>query len=116
TTANTTASNSIPPPFFFNPKMRIWLPITMAGFFVSVVVAPGERRRSRRWLYACTLIAGLILMGAGTPSCGGGGNTTQVTPPGNNGTTPGNYSVTVYAFTESNISNGANSNADASVA
>jgi beta-glucanase (GH16 family) len=33
-----------------------------------------------------------------------------------NGTASGNYTVTVYAFTETNISNGANSNADASVA
>ena len=31
------------------------------------------------------------------------------------GTTPGNYSATVYAFTESNTSDGSNSNADASV-
>jgi len=32
---------------------------------------------------------------------------------GNPGTTPGSYTVTVYAFTASNLSNGANSNADA---
>ena len=53
-------------------------------------------------------------MGAGTPSCGGG-KSTPVTSPGNNGTPPGNYTVTVYAFTESNTSNGSNNNADASV-
>jgi hypothetical protein len=32
------------------------------------------------------------------------------------GTTPGDYTVTVYAFTESNKGNGSNSTADASVA
>ena len=32
-----------------------------------------------------------------------------------NGTTPGSYSVTVYAFTESNVTDGANSHADAHV-
>jgi hypothetical protein len=68
-------------------------------------------------LYACALIIGLILTGAATWSCGGGsGGGTQITPPNNNGTTPGNYTVTVYAFTESNVGNGSNSTADASVA
>jgi beta-glucanase (GH16 family) len=110
TTANTTAANSIPPPLF-NPKMRIGLPIAMVFFLLSMVLAPVERRRSRTWLYACTLVAGLTFTAAVTVSCGGG---PPVTPSG--GTPPGSYTVTVYAFTESNISNGSNSNADASVA
>jgi len=37
-------------------------------------------------------------------------------PPPNTGTTPGSYTVTVYAFTESNTSDGTNSTADANVA
>ena len=49
-------------------------------------------------------------------SCGGGSNNTQVTPPGNNGTPPGSYTVTVYAFTETNVGTGASSTADANVA
>jgi beta-glucanase (GH16 family) len=121
TTANSSASSTttaslIPTPFFFNPKMRVWLPITIVGFLVSVVVAPVPRRRRLNLLYTCALIAGLILTGASTWSCGGGsGGGTQITPPGNTGTTPGSYSVTVYAFTESNVSDGSNGKADASV-
>jgi hypothetical protein len=50
-------------------------------------------------------------------SCGGGGSSmTPPPPPVNNGTPPGSYTVTVYAFTESNVSDGTNANADASVA
>ena len=116
TTANAAASIWFPPTFLCNPKMRVWLPIAIAGFLVSMILAHAQRRRGRVWLCDCTLIAGLILMGAGTPSCGGGGGGSSITPPGNNGTPPGTYSVTVYAFTESNSSNGSNSNADASVA
>jgi len=36
-------------------------------------------------------------------------------PPPNNGTPPGSYTVTVYAFTESNTRDGNNANADAHV-
>jgi hypothetical protein len=87
------------------------------GVFGAVVLAPFSRRRSRNLLYACALIAGLILTGAATWSCGGGNNGggNQITPPNNNGTTPGSYTVTVYAFTESNVGSGSNSTADAHV-
>jgi beta-glucanase (GH16 family) len=113
TTANSNGANSVPAPFF-NPKTRIW-PATsiMAGFLVSMVVASAERRRRRTWLYGCALVVGLIFMMAVTSSCGGGSG--SGTPPGNNGTPPGSYTVTVYAFTESNVGNGSNSTADASV-
>jgi len=117
TTTNAAASNWFTPTFLFNPKTQLWLPIAIAGFLASMILAHAQRRRGRVWLFDCALIAGLILMGAGTPSCGGGnGGGNTMTPPGNNGTPPGSYSVTVYAFTESNSSNGSNSNADASVA
>jgi hypothetical protein len=115
TTANASTANSIPPPFLFHPKMRRWLPMSLAGFLLAMVVAPVERKRSRARLYACALAIGLTVTAAVTVSCGGG-SSTPVIPPGNNGTPPGSYSVTVYAFTESNVSNGANGNADASVA
>jgi beta-glucanase (GH16 family) len=121
TTANTSASSTtsaslILPVFFFNPKTPMWLPITAVGFLVSVVVAPVARRRNRIGLYICGLVAGLILTGA-TWSCGGGSsNSMPVTPPSNNGTTPGSYTVTVYAFTESNVGNGSNNTADANLA
>jgi beta-glucanase (GH16 family) len=113
--SSTTTANWAPPSFFFNPNTRMWLPITVVGFLVSAVVAPVAHRRSRIGLYVCALVAALILTGA-TLSCGGSSNSTPVTPPGNNGTTPGSYTVTVYAFTESNVGNGSNSTADANVA
>jgi beta-glucanase (GH16 family) len=113
TTANTAASNSTPP-IFFNLKTRSWFAISMAGFLVFVVVRPVARRRARTGLYTCGLLAALILTGAATWSCGGN-SSTQVTPPNNNGTPPGSYTVTVYAFTESNSGNGSNSTADANV-
>jgi beta-glucanase (GH16 family) len=113
TTANTTASNSNPP-LFLNAKRRIWLPLAMFGFLASVVLAPVARRRKRARLYSCTLIAALILT-VSAWSCGGGSSTTTVPPP-NNGTPPGSYTVTVYAFTETNSSDGSNAHADASVA
>jgi beta-glucanase (GH16 family) len=115
TTANTSAS-SLVSPASVNPKTRSWLPISIMGFLVFVVVAPAGRRRSRNLVYACALIAGLILTGAATWSCGGGsGGGSQITPPNNNGTPPGGYTVTVYAFTESNSGSGSNSTADANV-
>jgi beta-glucanase (GH16 family) len=121
TTANTAAAGattaSVTPPSFFNfplssfgPK-TLWLPIAFAGLLLSTLLA--SARRTRACLYGCTLILGLLVTGAA--SCGGGNNT-QVIPPGNNGTPPGSYTVTVYAFTESNVGSGANSAADANVA
>jgi len=117
TTTNGASSNLIPHTFLFSPKNRVLLPIAIAGFLVTMVLGHIQRKRSQAWLCNCALIAGLILMGAGTPSCGGGSsNNTQVTPPGNNGTPPGSYTVTVYAFTESNAGDGTNGSADANVA
>ncbi|HWY21666.1 MAG TPA: glycoside hydrolase family 16 protein [Candidatus Acidoferrum sp.] len=125
TTANTaaasaTTANAIPPSFFnfplssFNLKTRIWLPGAFGGLLLWTFVVAAGRTRIRAYLYGSMLVIGLLVTGAA--SCGGGSNNTQVVPPGNNGTPPGSYTVSVYAFTESNISSGSNSNADASVA
>src|SRR5580704_9778010 len=35
-----TSANLSPPPYFFNPKIHVWLPITMAGFLLALVVVP----------------------------------------------------------------------------
>jgi hypothetical protein len=51
----------------------------------------------------------------GVAIAGCGGNSVTTIPSNNNGTPPGPYTVTVYAFTESNVSDGTNANADASV-
>jgi|HubBroStandDraft_1064217.scaffolds.fasta_scaffold02958_6 hypothetical protein len=75
------SANSIPPPLFFNPKTRIWLPVTTVGFLVCALVAPVARRRNRTRAYACTLVFGLTLMGAATWSCGGGSSSTSPPPP-----------------------------------
>lgn len=116
TTANAATVNWIPPSLFFNPGMPVWLPLSMAGLLALMAVA-SLRKRLR--LYSCMLAAGLILTGAGTSSCGGGSSnavttTTPVTPIAS-GTPAGAYTVTVYAFTESNAKDGSNANADASV-
>ena len=91
-----------------------WLSAAMgAGFLCSVLLSAGRARRALS-PYSFVLTVGLILSGAATLSCAGGASSTQITS-NNNGTPPGSYTVTVYAFTESNTSNGANSSADASV-
>jgi len=123
--AGTTTAQAIPPAFFhlplsfFNPplafvslKTPVWLLIAFAAFLLAIVASAG-RMRVRACLYGCTLAMGLILTGAA--SCGGGSSNMQVIPP-SGGTPPGSYTVTVYAFTESNVGTGANSTADANVA
>jgi beta-glucanase (GH16 family) len=120
TTANTAAAGVIPSSFFNHPLSSfslkaLWLPIAFGGFLLSTLVTCARRTRTRAYLRGCTLVLGFLVTGAA--SCGGGGNNTQVTPPGNNGTPPSSsYTVTVYAFTESNVGSGANSTADANVA
>ena len=115
TAANAATVNWIPPSLF-SPGMGVWLPVSMAALLALIAIA-SSRKRLR--LYSCTLAVGLILTGAVTSSCGGGSsssnnNTTPVTPVVS-GTPAGSYTVTVYAFTESNAKDGSNANADASV-
>ncbi len=109
--ASASTANAIPTSF--NPK-TLWLPVAFAGLLLCMFMVSAQRARTRAYPYGCTLAIGLFLTCAA--SCGGGSNNTQVTPPGNNGTPPGSYTVTVYAFTESNVGTGANSTADANVA
>jgi beta-glucanase (GH16 family) len=109
----TTTANSMLPPFFLNPKIRMWLPVATAGLLLTIV-ALFTRVRIRAWRYALLLVAGLIVTGVVIVGCGGGGSTV-IPPPDNNGTPPGAYTVAVYEFTESNTSDGSNGNADANV-
>jgi beta-glucanase (GH16 family) len=120
-----TTANSILPPLFFHPKIRILLPMTIAGFVLLLSLrlgvqprlsTPAGRRQRLPWCRSyryAALLTGLILSAIVIAGCGGGSSTT---PPPINGTTPGSYTVTVYAFTESNASDGSNTNADATVA
>ena len=64
--------------------------------------------------FGCLLGACLTLLGCGGGNGGGGGGQGGGSSSAI-GTTPGDYTVTVFAFTESNMSDGATSNADASV-
>jgi beta-glucanase (GH16 family) len=109
-----TTANSILPPLFFTPKLRIWLPIAIVGLFALMLFNLARRMRTLAWRYSFAAVAALILVGAVIAGCGGG-NSTVIIPP-NNGTPPGPYTVTVYAFTESNNSDGSNGHADANVA
>jgi beta-glucanase (GH16 family) len=110
----TTTANSVVPPLFFKPKLRIWLPIAIMGLLVLTLMMLTRRMQTPAWRHSCALFAGLILVGAAIAGCGGG-SSSVTPPPTNNGTPPGAYTVTVYAFTESNSSNGATASADANV-
>jgi len=111
----TTTSNAIAPPFLLRPRMRVW-PVTIVGFLLLAVVALVLFKRSRelRCGFGFATVVLLVLAGTAMAGCGGGYSTAP--PPANNGTPPGSYSITVYAFTQANTSDGSNANADVSVA
>lgn len=109
-----TVTNSMLPRFFFGPRLPSRSLITIAAFLLLVFLALARGAQSRVWRQLCGIAAVLILVGAAIVGCGG--NSVTTIPPGNNGTPPGSYVVTVYAFTESNTGDGTNANADANVA
>ena len=113
----TTTANSLVPPFLFGPQRIFRFPVfIIAAVLLFVVAALALRLRRRVWSPAYATAALLIVAAMTIVSCGGGGSSmTPPPPPVNNGTPPGSYTVTVYAFTESNVSDGTNANADASV-
>jgi hypothetical protein len=108
-----TTANSMLPWFFFSPWLLSPLLSTIAAFFLLLFLALALRAQSRVRRHACGMATVLILVGVAIAGCGG--NSVTTIPPNNNGTPPGPYTVTVYAFTESNVSDGTNANADASV-
>jgi hypothetical protein len=83
------------------------------AFLLLLFLALALRAQGRVWRQLWGSAVVLILLGAAVAGCGG--NSVTTAPPGNSGTTPGSYTVTVYAFTESNTSDGSNANADAHV-
>jgi hypothetical protein len=116
TTASTTVivattTNSVMPRFFFGPRLRSRPLIASMAFFL-LFLALALRVQSGVWrrLYGS---AALIFLGVVIAGCGGHSVTSAL--PGNNGTAPGSYTVTVYAFTESNTGDGTNASADANV-
>jgi beta-glucanase (GH16 family) len=113
-----TTANSLLPPILFDPRQLFPLPLVIIGAVLLFVVATlALRLRRRGWSPAFAAAALLILAGMTIASCGGGSSMSPPPPPPPNGTTPGSYTVTVYAFTESNVTDGTNTiaNADASV-
>jgi beta-glucanase (GH16 family) len=113
----TTTANSLVPPSLFDPRRLLRFPVVIIAVVLLIVVATLALRLRRRvpsLVFATATL--LILAGMTIASCGGGSSMSPPPPPPPNGTTPGSYTVTVYAFTESNVSDGTNGNADANVA
>ena len=111
----TTTSNAWMLPHLFNPKIGRPFPLmTVLAMPLVLLIFNQKRLVGRSLRYAMALgglgLAAALISGCNAGRTGGGGGTS------NTGTTPGKYTVTVYAFTESNATNGANANADASVA
>jgi beta-glucanase (GH16 family) len=113
----TTTANSLVPPSLFDPRRLLRFPVVIIAVVLLIAVATLAlrlRRRVSSLVFATAAL--LILAGMTIASCGGGSSMSPPPPPPPpNGTTPGSYTVTVYAFTESNVSDGTNANADASV-
>lgn len=108
-----TTTNSMAPRFFFGPRPPSRPLIAGVAFLVLVFLALALRAQRREWRQLFASAARLILVGATVAGCGG--NSVTTAPPGNNGTAPGSYTVTVYAFTETNTMDGTNATADTHV-
>lgn len=105
-----TTANAILPPYPFAPRRWFLLPIAIAAILLFAILATRRRVSPRRPAFA---IAALFLFAMTIAACGGG---SSMMPPPPNGTPPGAYTVTVYAFTEGNVGDGSNAHADANVA
>jgi len=111
----TTTANSLVPPSLFDPRRILRFPVFIIAVVLLIVVATLALRLRRRVSSLVFATAGLLILAGMTIASCGGGASSVAPPPPPNGTTPGSYTVTVYAFTESNVSDGTNANADASV-
>jgi len=116
TVAVATTANAGSFPLLYNPRIPCWLPIaTLSTLIFLSVLFVTRLHGSRPAVRPAHGLVGLILAVALIVGCGGGGYSSPPPPPPSGGTTPGSYAVTVYAFTESNTSDGTNAHADASV-
>ena len=105
TVSVSTAANAIVPPYWVDRKP--WLPgLIVAAFSAFLIFALVLRRRIPSWSAAWATMVFVFLGAMTIVGCGGGGSGSVTPPPANTGTTPGAYTVTVYAFTESNASDG----------
>src|SRR6267154_428827 len=80
----TTTANAISPPFFFNPRVRLWTPVVIAELMVLVVAFFLARSRRRASRYAFALLAACIVAGTLIAGCSGNNGP----PPPQNGTPP----------------------------
>jgi beta-glucanase (GH16 family) len=109
----TTAGNAGSLPVFFKRKgARPFLLAVVLGTLLAVIACTLARTFARR-VPAGIAYSGLVLAAVLIMNCGGCGGVSM----SSSGTTPPTtYTVNVYAFTESNTSDGENSTADATVA
>ena len=112
TVSLTTTANALLPPHPFAPKPWFLVPVAIAAILLVAILAWHLRLRTLAWRPLCAAVA-LFLLALTIAACGGGSYTP---PPPPSGTPPGAYTVTVYAFTEGNVSDGTNAHADANVA
>lgn len=114
----TTTANSAALPLAAKPRkpahgQNLWV-TAMSGmlaiWYCLLKWRQGEGSRRYAWRFA----AAFIVLVAAVAGCGGDSSGTVTTS--SSGTTPGAYTVHVYAFTETNSSDGTNAHADAQVA
>jgi beta-glucanase (GH16 family) len=116
TVSVTTTSNAASfPAFSERYGTRPMVLLLTVGIALLLLRAARRREQCRNWRATAAVagFAAVTLLAALMMSCGGPTGGSNGSGGGNNGTPPGTYTVTVYAFTESNTSNGANANADA---
>lgn len=101
------------PHFFYMTGWPLLLIFALAMLLRLPVFAP--KWRAGLSLRYAIVLAGAVLAATAIISCGGRGPAGGGGGAGSTGTPPGNYSVTVYAFTEANASTAGNSHVDASV-
>jgi beta-glucanase (GH16 family) len=111
----TTTANSLVPPSVFDPRRLLRFPVVIFAAVLLLVVATLALRLRRRVSSLVFATASLLILAGITIASCGGGSSVAPPPPPPSGTPPGSYTVTIYAFTESNVSDGTNANADASV-
>lgn len=108
-----TTSNAVLVPAIFNRPAARPILLLLAAVMAIVIFGRKPSRHAKR--ASAAAFAALVLPALLMWSCGGGSSSVNVNNPPPNGTTPGSYTVSVYAFTEGNTSNGANASADAKV-
>jgi len=113
TVSVTTTANALLAPPALRPRRIIQVPVVILCVLLLLAFATVARHiGARKWYAVGALMAIVPLICIAVGSCSGGASST---PPPNGGTPPGSYTVTVFAFTESNTGDGTTQNADASV-